>query len=172
MAAETYTARVPSPLGDITLMSDGEYITGLWFGGQAHFGAGLPDDARRQELPVFQQAKAWLNRYFSGENPGHKPPLAPRGTPFQQRVWQAVEAIPMGEVRSYSDLMAQVKGEGGNLSSPRAVGSAVARNPISLLIPCHRVVGKGGQLTGYAGGLERKRWLLRLEGAQLEALEQ
>lgn len=169
MASTVYTTRVPTPLGEVTLMSDGTHLTGLWFAGQKHFAAGLPDDALQADLPVFEQTTSWLSRYFRGEDPGPTPPLAPAGTAFQQRVWQALGTIPPGQLRTYGELARQLEDQERSPSSARAVGSAIARNPISVLIPCHRVVGKGGSLTGYAGGLDRKQWLLRREGVNLDA---
>lgn len=167
-APMTYTTRIPSPLGDITLMSDGEHLTGLWFVGQAHYGAGLPLDAVESSLPVFDHTQAWLTRYFRGEDPGTPPPLAPKGTPFQQRVWQMLSAIPPGQVRTYGDLARQLEAAQGAPTFARAVGAAVGRNPISILIPCHRVMGADGRLIGYAGGLDRKQWLLHREGAVVQ----
>ena len=116
---------------------------------------------------MFRQVRAWLDRYFRGEDPGPAPPLAPAGTAFQRAVWEVLREIPYGRTATYGQV-AQAAGRGlGRNTSPRAAGSAVGRNPISLLIPCHRVVGAGGSLTGYAGGLERKEALLKLEGAEI-----
>ncbi|MGI6688404.1 MAG: methylated-DNA--[protein]-cysteine S-methyltransferase [Christensenellales bacterium] len=164
MTGSIYFTTCPSPLGELTLASDGEYITGLWMEGQKHFGAALKPDAQSKPLPVFDLAVAWLERYFAGDNPGSLPPLAPQGSPYQQAVWQALLAIPRGQTASYGDIARQLSAASGKASSPRAVGSAVGCNPISILIPCHRVVGKDGRLTGYAGGIQRKRQLLALEG--------
>lgn len=153
-----------SPLGPITLASDGEALTGLWFQGQKHY----PDLAgwREEELPVFAQARAWLDAYFSRKAPSFPPPLGPAGTAFQREVWAILAAIPYGVTRTYADIAQELaRKKGLPRMSARAVGSAVGRNPISLIIPCHRVVGKSGRLTGYAGGLDRKRALLELEGA-------
>ena len=162
-----YMHAYTSPLGGITLASDGEALTGLWFDGQKYFGAGLPAGTPEGEPPVFRQVRAWLDRYFRGEDPGPAPPLAPAGTAFQRAVWEVLREIPYGRTATYGQV-AQAAGRGlGRNTSPRAAGSAVGRNPISLLIPCHRVVGAGGSLTGYAGGLERKEALLKLEGAEI-----
>ena len=152
-----YTLSLPSPLGDLTLASRGEALCGLWFNGQKYFAAGLPADREERDLPVFRETRRWLEAYFSGSAPDFLPPLAPEGTPFRRRVWEALLTIPYGETVTYGEL-AQRLG-----TAPRAVGSAVGRNPVSILIPCHRVVGSGG-LTGYAGGLDRKRALLEIEG--------
>ena len=152
---------IPSPLGPLLLASDGEALTGLWLEGQTYFAAGLPADAREcPELPVFRQAEDWLTAYFARKPLPSMPPLAPRGTAFQRAVWRRLTQIPCGATTTYGALARDLGG-----TSPRAVGSAVGRNPISILIPCHRVLGSGGRLTGYAGGLTRKRYLLELEGA-------
>ena len=152
-----YVQHFASPLGGITLASDGQALTGLWFDGQAHFGATLTGAAQTRDLPVFAEAARWLALYFSGVQPDFTPPLRLRGTPFQRAVWEALRAIPYGQTLSYGALAARLG------SSARAVGGAVGRNPIALIVPCHRVVGADGSLTGYAGGLERKEWLLALE---------
>lgn len=162
-----YMGRYDSPLGPITLAGEDGALTGLWFDGQKYFGAGLPAGTPEGEPPVFRQVRAWLDRYFRGEDPGPAPPLAPAGTAFQRAVWEVLREIPYGRTATYGQV-AQATGRGlGRNTSPRAAGSAVGRNPISLLIPCHRVVGAGGSLTGYAGGLERKEALLKLEGAEI-----
>ena len=153
-----------SPLGKIILAGEGQTLTGLWFAGQKHFGGeGIPAG----EAPVFSVVRPWLDAYFAGAQPGELPPLAPAGTPFQKAVWDLLLEIPRGETATYGQLADELSRRQGRPTSPRAVGSAVGRNPISLLIPCHRVVGANGTLTGYAGGLDRKRWLLTLEGAPI-----
>ena len=161
----TALGHAESPLGTILLSGAGEALTGLWFQGQKYEGAGLPENAPTDEsLPVFETARAWLRAYFAGEALPELPPLRPAGTAFQQAVWRQLLAIPYGERRTYGELAGELETILGRKTSARAVGSAVGRNPISLLIPCHRVVGSGGSLTGYAGGLERKAFLLALEG--------
>lgn len=147
-----------SPLGGITLAGEGDALTGLWFDGQAHFGSTLDTQSDKFWLPVFEDACRWLDSYFAGRIPDFVPKLDLRGTPFRHRVWQALLDIPYGETVSYGELARRLA-----CPSARAVGSAVGRNPVSLIVPCHRVLGSGGALTGYAGGLERKRWLLQLE---------
>ena len=165
-----FVTTLPSPVGTLTLASDGEALTGLWLEGQKYFGAGLPDTAvRAAELPVFQAAEAWLAAYFSRSPLPALPPLAPRGTPFRQAVWQLLREIPYGTVTTYGAL-AQTLRDRGVSAAAQAVGGAVGRNPISILIPCHRCVGSGGSLTGYAGGVARKRFLLELEGADMTGL--
>ena len=160
------TALVPSPLGEILLAAEDGALCGLWFMGQKYEGAGLPADAERvgaAEEEILSRAADWLKRFFAGENPEIDFPLAPRGTAFQKRVWRALTEIPYGGTSSYGKLGAKL-----GCRSARAVGAAVGRNPISILIPCHRVLGANGGLTGYAGGLARKRALLTLEGAETE----
>lgn len=154
-----YLCHIPSPLGGLTLASDGEALTGLWFDGQAHFGAGLSDERKERPLPVFDEALRWLSVYFSGREPDFTPPLRLRGTAFQRAVWQELLTVPYGRTMSYGELARRL-----GTASARAVGGAVGRNPVSIIIPCHRVLGADGRLTGYAGGLERKRYLLRIEG--------
>ena len=155
-----YTHFYASPLGGITLASDGEALIGLWFEGQRYFGAGLAGKQAEKPLPVFDQAERWLNLYFSGGKPDFTPPLRPHGTAFQEAVWRRLLEIPYGCTAAYGEIAASL---GLPPGAARAVGSAVGRNPISLMIPCHRVVGVNGSLTGYAGGVERKKRLLELE---------
>lgn len=150
-----------SPLGRMLLAADDTSLTGAWFYGQRSFARGLEDAEKNveAEAPALAAARRWLDAYFAGERPDVADmPLAPHGTAFQRRVWNALLAIPYGETRTYGELAAELG------SSPRAVGAAVGKNPISVIVPCHRVVGADGSLTGYAGGLSRKRALLELEG--------
>lgn len=148
----------PSPLGPILLAAGEEGLEGLWFLGQKHFPRELSWE--EGESPVLAQGTGWLDAYFSGEIPETLPPLAPAGTAFQRRVWQKLSEIPYGQVVTYGTLAKQL-----GVKSAQAVGGAVGRNPISLMLPCHRVVGADGTLTGYAGGLHRKQWLLDWEQA-------
>lgn len=165
-----FRCAVPSPLGVLTLASDGEALTGLWLPGQKYFAAGLAPDAEEQpDLPVFRQAETWLSAYFAGQDLPPMPPLRPRGTAFRQAVWALLEDIPYGETVTYGDLAARLRQKGLS-GSARAVGGAVGHNPISILIPCHRVLGAGGRLTGYAGGLAAKEALLTLEKERRERL--
>ncbi len=148
-----------SPLGRITLASDGSALTGLWFDGQRHFGGRQGALCSTSVgLPVFAETRRWLDRYFSGCGPDFTPPLSLQGTPFQRRVWEALLAIPYGATVSYGELARRL-----GIRSAQAVGGAVGRNPVSLVVPCHRVVGANGALTGYAAGLDRKQALLQLE---------
>ena len=159
-----YVYHYQSPLGGITMASDGEALTGLWFDGQKYFAAGLEDVREEKRLPVFEEALRWLDVYFSGRDPGFLPVLNPRGTAFQKAVWGALASIPYGSTTTYGQIARQLKektNRPGILA--RAVGSAVSRNPVSLLIPCHRVISADGRLHGYAGGTDKKLWLLKME---------
>ncbi len=157
-----------SPLGGITLAGDGEALTGLWFDGQKHFAAGLSASAEERALPIFEETRRWLELYFQGVEPDFTPPLRPAGTPFQQEVWALLRQIPYGSTVSYGALAVRIaESRGLARFSAQAVGGAVGRNPISILIPCHRVLGADGSLTGYAGGTGKKAALLRLEGVLL-----
>jgi methylated-DNA-[protein]-cysteine S-methyltransferase len=160
----SYLTSLDSPLGPLTLAADGDHLTGLWLAGQAHFAATVDQTPTPcPELPVFRQTSAWLDCYFSGNHPPALPPLLPRGSAFRQAVWRLLLDIPYGQTVTYGAL-AQALRRQGISASPQAVGGAVGHNPISILIPCHRVVGSNGSLTGYAGGLAAKQYLLRLEG--------
>lgn len=163
-----WSAEYASPVGRLTLACDGERLTGLWIDGQKYFGGTVPRAMEPKDLPILVQAREWLDRYFAGEKPDiQKLPLAPAGTLFQQTVWKLLREIPYGEVVTYGALAQKLAAQLGRQTSGRAVGGAVGRNPISIIIPCHRVIGADGSLTGYAGGTGRKRWLLEHEGAAL-----
>ncbi len=160
-----YLSHYHSPLGPITLSSDGGSLTGLWFDGQKYFGSTLSEERVETDLPIFDAARRWLDAYFQGKDPGPTPPLDPKGTPFQRAVWGILRTIPRGSTLTYGDIGRQVAQTMGRAHmSAQAVGGAVGRNPISILIPCHRVVGANGSLTGYAGGADKKLRLLTLEG--------
>lgn len=163
----TYLTKLDSPLGPVHLASDGESLVGLWLEGQKYFAAGLgPETEERPDLPVFRQTAQWLEAYFAGRECPPLPPLAPQGSAFRQAVWKRLLEIPFGGTTTYGALAEQLKAS-GIAAAPQAVGGAVGHNPISILIPCHRVVGTDGSLTGYAGGVEKKRFLLELEGVDL-----
>ena len=148
-----------SPLGELLLLGDGTALTGLYF--PSH---GPQVEHAAAELPFFKEVKAWLDSYFRGEDPEITFPLAPRGTAFQKLVWDILLTIPKGQTRSYGTIAREAAiCMGKEKMSPQAVGQAVGRNPVSIIIPCHRVLGAQGQLTGYAGGLEKKIWLLHHE---------
>lgn len=157
-----YTSEYYSPLGNINLAADGTSLTGLWFEGQKYFD--LPLD-RKQNLPIFDTAKKWLDTYFSGKNPEFKVPIRFTGTEFQNEVWKILCSIPYGKTVTYGEIAEQIaKRRNIPYMSAQAVGGAVGHNRISIIIPCHRVIGANGYLTGYAGGLDRKAALLKLEG--------
>ena len=161
-----YLSRASTPLGRILLSSDGKALTGLWFEGQKYFGSTLPAICTERQLPVFEQTAFWLALYFDGKAPDFTPPLSPRGTPFQQSVWDILLTIPFGQTITYGEIAANLARQRGlSHLSAQAVGGAVGHNPISLIIPCHRVVGANGSLVGYAGGLDKKEKLLVMEGA-------
>lgn len=159
-----YTCQYASPLGGILLSADEAGLTGLWFEGQRHFPRA--PGAAREEKAIFEQAVSWLDLYFSGREPDFTPPLHPTGTEFQLAVWRLLLEIPYGQTTTYGVLARRLAEQRGRVSA-RAVGGAAGRNPIALLVPCHRVVGADGSLTGYAGGLDRKARLLALEGVAL-----
>lgn len=148
-----------SPLGAMTLVATSSALAGIWFDGQKH----MPDTSHwavEEDHPVLQQTRAQLDEYFSGKRQRFDLPLdIAGGTPFQQQVWRALLDIPASETDAYGALAKRI----GNSNAVRAVGAAVGRNPISIVIPCHRVLGADGSLTGFAGGLERKVALLQLE---------
>ena len=159
-----YQTTLPSPVGLLTLASDGTALTGLWIEGQKYFASTLDADAiDAPALPVFLQTAQWLDAYFQKRPLPALPPLAPKGSPFRQAVWQRLTQILYGETTTYGALAASLRAEGISAAA-QAVGGAVGHNPILFLIPCHRVLGADGSLTGYAGGIEVKRRLLVLEG--------
>ena len=158
-----------SPLGTIVIASDGEALTGLWFEGQKYFASTLDTDNTEGSLPVFTEADKWLDVYFSGSDPGFIPKISMRGTDFRKSVWEMLLKIPFGETLTYGQIAAKLaEAKGTRRMSARAVGNAVGHNPISLIVPCHRVVGSDGSLTGYAGGIDRKAALLKMESAGCE----
>ena len=158
----TYAAYYFSPLGRIVLMSDGTALTEL------DFAEGVPESSAvhtQKDLPVFREAMRWLDLYFAGRKPDFSPALNPTGTAFQMSVWAILQTIPFGETTTYGAIAHRLEEDTGKRMSAQAVGGAVGRNPISIIIPCHRVIGADGSLTGYAGGLDKKEYLLALEGA-------
>ena len=162
-----YATEYASPIGDLTVASDGEHIVGLWLNGQKYYMGTLPEaPVWKDDLPVFDAVRSWLDRYFAGQKPDpHTLPLKPIGGAFRQAVWECLSEIPYGEVTTYGAISKKVAAKLGRESmSAQAVGGAVGHNPISILIPCHRVVGSNGSLTGYAGGIDKKIHLLALEG--------
>ncbi|BDA63393.1 methylated-DNA--[protein]-cysteine S-methyltransferase [Actinomyces capricornis] len=175
-----YYSHYHSPLGPMTMASDGEHLTGLWFDGQKHDRATLDDHSVQDEdLPILQETRRWLDAYFSGSagdpQPSSQLPTAPAlavdGSPFRRMVLEILRSIPPGRTMTYAQIAAQVaQRTGRERVSAQAVGGAVGRNPISLIIPCHRVVGSSGSLTGYASGIGNKRRLLEMEGADTSRL--
>ena len=163
---KAYTSIYPSRLGDILLAADEIGLTGLWFFGQSYFADTLPAEQIAQETPILAQAREWLGEYFSGKEPDFTPTLHPMGSPFRQAVWKLLLQIPYGQTTTYGEIARQLeKLQNRPHMSAQAVGGAVGHNGISIIIPCHRVVGTKGSLTGYAGGLDKKMALLELEHA-------
>lgn len=166
-----YTSKYNSPLGDILLAADEIGIRGLWFDGQKYFAQGLSDERTECETAIIAEAKRWLDVYFAGKQPSFTPPLHPVGSPFCQAVWQILLQIPYGQTITYGDIAKQLAQKLGVAKmSAQAVGGAVGHNEISVIIPCHRVVGTNGSLTGYAGGIDKKISLLQLEHAYMNGL--
>ena len=166
-----YTFDYISPLGGIIMASDGQSLTGLWFDGQKYFADNLPEEHIKRQLPVFMQAAEWLDIYFSGKAPNFTPPLSMEGiSPFRKRVWEIMLGIPFGQLSTYGQIAKQIAAETGKKVSAQAVGGAVGHNSISLIIPCHRVVGTNGSITGYAGGIDKKLALLKMEGVDVSGL--
>ena len=167
----TYTQHYDSPLGGILLAADDVGLTGLWFDGQKYFARGLSNERIEQETSVLAEAKRWLDIYFTGKEPDFTPPLHPIGSAFRRSVWEILLQIPYGQTTTYGEIARQLaKKQGLDRMSAQAVGGAVGHNPISIIIPCHRVVGSGGSLTGYAGGIAAKLRLLEHEGVELSRL--
>ena len=165
-----YSTTYPSPVGLITLASTEDALVGLWIEGQKYFSGTLKDPLIEQpDLPILVQTKQWLDRYFQGKEPQlTELKLSPIGGEFRQSVWSILCEIPYGEVITYGDIAKRIAASKGlKTMSAQAVGGAVGHNPISIIIPCHRVVGTNGSLTGYAGGIDKKIWLLTHEGIDL-----
>lgn len=161
-----FTYRYTSPLGGITLAGNGGSLTGLWFDGQNYFPHKLISESAEVELPIFTQTCNWLDIYFSGRIPDFIPPISLNTTPFRKAVYDILLTIPYGHTMTYGEIANIIaKQNGVERMSAQAVGGAVGHNPVSIIIPCHRVVGADGSLTGYAGGLDKKIELLKLEKA-------
>ncbi len=159
-----YMSHYRSPVGEIVLAADEVGLTGLWFVGQKHFGLHLEKDAQEKELPIFTETKRWLDIYFSGKEPKFRVPVHFIGTVFQKEVWAILATIPYGQTMTYGEIAKQLAVKRGiRQMSAQAVGNAVGRNEISIIVPCHRVLGAKGKLTGYAGGLDKKIALLNLK---------
>ena len=167
-----YTTHYDSPLGGILLAADEKGLTGLWFDGEKYYARCLPAEHREGSLPVLDDAKRWLDVYFTGQEPDFMPTLHISGSPFQLAVWEILREIPYGKTTTYGAIAKEAAARQKlNRMSAQAVGGAVGHNEISIIIPCHRVVGSGGGLTGYAGGVDKKAALLRLEGVNMSALK-
>lgn len=164
-----YSAIYQSPIGNIYLVADETGLTGLWFEKDKICTESLEKEYRNGYPTVFEEGKKWLDIYFSGKEPDFMPPVHMEGTPFQMRVWKILLQIPFGKTMTYGDLAKIIaKEQGISRMSAQAVGGAVGRNKISIIVPCHRVVGSGGNLTGYGGGIEKKEKLLAIEGVDME----
>lgn len=164
MNKSSYIGYYEAPIGKIVLASNGKELTGLWFEGQKYFGSTLEKEQAQKDLPVFEQAKQWLDLYFEGQVPNIKVPLCFETTPFRKMVWDLLLTIPYGETITYGQIAEKIATQKGiEQMSAQAIGNAVGNNPISLIVPCHRVIGSDQSLTGYAGGLEKKAWLLEWE---------
>ncbi len=166
-----YIAHYNSILGEILLASENNYLIGLWIKGQKYFLENVNDEIKENENEeILIKTKNWLNRYFNGEQPEIKElKLAPIGSEFRQKVWKILCKIPYGQTTTYGEIGKEIaKQEGKNSMSAQAIGGAVSHNPISIIIPCHRVIGKNGNLTGYAGGIDKKMKLLELEKADIK----
>lgn len=163
-----YIQHYDSPLGGILLAADEIGLTGLWFDGEKYFADNLPDEHIERETPILKEAKRWLDIYFTGREPDFMPPLHPIGSAFRQSVWEILLQIPYGQTVTYGEIARQLADKHGIAKmSAQAVGGAVGHNEISVIIPCHRVVGTSGSLTGYAGGVDKKAALLKLERADM-----
>ncbi len=198
-AAPTYLYSYPSPLGEITLAGNEQALTGLWFVGQKYYAdtlyvdvlkdsseektdicrekksiyEGRTGSCEKKLLPVFQQTIDWLDIYFSGKESDFMPEIFLSGTPFQMEVWEILKTISYGQTMTYGEIAARIAQQRGlERMSAQAVGGAVGRNPVSILVPCHRVVGTNGSLTGYAGGIDKKVELLRLEGVDIHQFKE
>lgn len=168
-----YSTRYSSPLGAITIASDGENLIGLWLEGQKYFGSTVSENLiENNDLNIFIVTKEWLDRYFAGEKPKiSELQLVPNGGEFRKLVWDILCEIPYGETITYGEIAKKVAFKMNKKSmSSQAVGGAVGHNPISIIIPCHRVMGTNGNLTGYAGGIDKKIKLLEHEGVDISKL--
>lgn len=166
-----YYKKVASPMGEITLRSDGEALTGLWFADDKHYGAKDIAGATLSDLDVFMQAEAWLAEYFAGREPKVSVLLKLQGSEFQMQVWRLLQDIPYGRLVTYGDIAKKIAAQKGLARmSAQAVGGAVGHNPLCIIVPCHRVVGANGSLTGYGGGMWRKVRLLELEKVDMSKL--
>ncbi len=166
-----YISHYPSPIGNMLLAADEMGLTGLWFEGQKYFALDLDKEHEEKEIPLFEKVKQWLDIYFSGREPDFTIPIHLTGTEFQNEVWEILCTIPYGQTMTYGEIAKQIAARNGLAHmSAQAVGGAVGHNRISIIVPCHRVVGANGSLTGYAGGIEKKAKLLKLEKVSMKQL--
>ncbi len=165
-----YIHHYQSPIGSITMASDGDALIGLWLDGQKYFADTRTPKPQEKDLPIFKLTDQWLDIYFSGKAPDFTPKIKMKTTPFRKMVWEIMLKIPFGQTMTYGQIATQIARQKGlKQMSAQAVGGAVGHNSISLIIPCHRVIGTNGQLTGYAGGLDKKTKLLQLENIKIKA---
>ena len=163
-----YTVYYNSPLGRILLAADENGLVGLWFEGQKYFARTLNKEKCEGKTKILSDTEKWLDIYFSGKEPNFTPPLNPCGTPFQKAVWEVLLKVPYGKTITYGEIARRLEESGKTVrASAQAVGGAVGHNTVSIIIPCHRVVGKDGSLTGYAGGIDKKISLLKIEGVDI-----
>ena len=166
-----YISHYPSPIGNMLLAADEMGLTGLWFEGQKYFALDLDKEHEEKEIPLFEKVKQWLDIYFSGKEPDFTIPLHFTGTEFQKEVWEILCTIPYGQTMTYGEIAKRIAARKGlPHMSAQAIGGAVGHNRISIIVPCHRVVGVNGSLTGYAGGIEKKAKLLKLEKVSMKQL--
>ena len=165
-----YKTKYKSPIGNLSLASDGKFLVGLWIENQKYFQSSISGDiVENDNLEIFDKTKLWLDKYFNGEQPKiNNIPLLPSGSDFRREVWDILLEIPYGKVTTYGDIAKKIAKRKDKKISARAIGGAVGHNPISIIIPCHRVIGKNGNLTGYAGGIETKIKLLTHEKADIK----
>ena len=164
----TYVYHYASPIGGILLAADEVGLTGLWADGEKYYANNLPKEHAEAKTPVIEEAVRWLDIYFRGKEPDFLPPLNPAGSPFRRKVWDILLQIPYGKTVTYGDIAKRLAKDSGMVKmSAQAVGGAVGHNEISIIIPCHRVVGANGNLTGYAGGIDKKIALLKIEHVDL-----
>lgn len=158
-----YIYKYNSPLVPLTVASDGNTIIGLWFEGQKYYADTPGADFEEKDLPIFELARKWLDVYFTGKEPEFSLPISMNSSPFRMKVWEILKEIPYGKTVTYGEIARIIEKESGKRVSAQAVGGAVGHNPISIIVPCHRVIGAHGKLTGYAGGVDIKLRLLELE---------
>ncbi|MBD5414122.1 MAG: methylated-DNA--[protein]-cysteine S-methyltransferase [Treponema sp.] len=165
-----YTSMYISPVGEMLLAADETSIVGAWFKDGKHYARCLDKENEQKETPIIKEGKYWLDSYFQGKNPGFEPPIRLLGTPFQVEVWNLLRKIPYGETTTYKEIARCIAERRGlKKMSARAVGTAIGKNNISLIVPCHRVVGANNSLAGYAGGIDKKIYFLKLEGGYKNA---